>query len=829
MNIQFWSHAEEINGEIKGRKLLKDHLKEVSERCFSYVEKGHFEEQKQLLLLLARIIGLCHDFGKYTKFFQERLFKIKDHGIKSDHGFLSALFSVWYVFNKRDILNELKYAPLLAFFIVLHHHGDLGDLEEDLPSDDDLNDPPEFLNCSRPHLREKLKSLYNQIGDLQLNSSIIEKEMQENGIKFKIEDFKNNWIKYLRELNRLSYDLNNKENIEVKIKNSFIMYFLYSALIDADKRDAGSVRKIARREISPDVVDRYIEKTFVNKDLTPLNKMRSEIYKKVDAKIKNISLDKKIITLTAPTGVGKTLTGLNAALKLRDRLRMERGYTPKIIYSLPFINIIEQNYNVIRSILKEIIQNFNENESSYLIKHHHLADLRYKVANEKIPLDESLLLIESWESEIIVTTFVQFLYSVIAFKNNFLKKFHNIAGSIIILDEVQNIPMEYWNVVRNILKNLSSLFNCYIILMTATKPLIFDESDNPLELIDNAKNYFKREDINRTIIKRVDFLKQRELEEIIEIFCRNYANSKSYLIVLNTIDTSIQFYQKLKEKLCLKTWVEFEKDILENGEYEVFIKNILNAKIDTLIFYLSTNITPKQRFLRIEALKRFIQNNKKPILISTQVVEAGIDLDFDEVWRDLGPLDAIIQVAGRCNREKRQNCAHVKIFNSGKTSIYGKILPYLTKEIINKDVEEKNFFDLIDNYFKKSIEKKDTIGKLEIWEGILNWEFKSKVSKFNLFEEKSIQADIFVEIDKKAKDVWIQYHNRISNEKNYIKRKKLYAEIKKNLKNYVISILVNPNIVLPQQIGSIYYISRDNLNAFYSLETGFKKDIFLAF
>ena len=148
-------------------------------------------------------------------------------------------------------------------------------------------------------------------------------------------------------------------------------------------------------------------------------------------------------------------------MKLRERIRREKNYIPRIIYCLPFVNIIEQNYDVFSKVLS-LISDFKRNLSSYLLKHHHLADLEYKYGNELKPLDESLLLIEAWESEIIVTTFVQLMHTIVGFKNSFLKKFHNVVGSIIILDEVQSIPVEYWKLTRNVLDYLTKILGCYV-------------------------------------------------------------------------------------------------------------------------------------------------------------------------------------------------------------------------------------------------------------------------------------------------------------------------------------------------------------------------------
>lgn len=245
---------------------------------------------------------------------------------------------------------------------------------------------------------------------------------------------------------------------------------------------------------------------------------------------------------------------------------------------MPFTSIIDQNYKVFDDVLQSgQIGDFKENEGQCILKHHHLSEIFYKTENidKEEDIEESLALIESWESEIIVTTFIQLFYTLIGYKNRSLKKFHNIVNSIILLDEVQNIPIKYWPVVRKILIAMSNYFNCSIILMTATKPLIFEEGEYT-ELLDNHEKYFKCDELNRVILN-IDFKKKR-----IQEFCSelNDWSKNSYLFVFNTIESSsLVFYETIKKR------------IQELG---------LNFKV----CYLSTNIIPKERRVRIERIKK---------------------------------------------------------------------------------------------------------------------------------------------------------------------------------------------------------------------------------
>ncbi|GAI75295.1 unnamed protein product, partial [marine sediment metagenome] len=296
------------------------------------------------------------------------------------------------------------------------------------------------------------------------------------------------------------------------------------------------VREIKSKDLPENLVEDYIKKeVFKEKNRSNINYIRNEIRETVLKNIKDsCNITQKIFTLTAPTGTGKTLISLSAALLLRKILKNTYGLKcePHIIYSLPFTSIIDQNHSVFNEVLDQI-GDFKEHENEYLLKHHYLSEIFYKTEgiDKEEGVDESLALIETWESEIIVTTFIQLFHTLIGYKNRSLKKFHNIVNSIIILDEVQNIPVEYWDLIRVILIGLTEYFNCRIILMTATKPLIFQKGEYK-ELVDDYEKYFKKTELNRVCLQ-VDSNKK---QEIIDFYNSLDDWSKnSYLFVLTRL------------------------------------------------------------------------------------------------------------------------------------------------------------------------------------------------------------------------------------------------------------------------------------------------------
>lgn len=814
--IEFYSHAiEDESGNRKGSKLLKNHLQEVGKAIKKLIIHSP-SNNLGLIPASGYLLGIAHDFGKYTTFFRNYLLNnIKDAQSRHHHGLISAIFAS-YLANKcqKEINDYGKYMPLLFYFVVLHHHGDLNALELDVIKGKDLKEK-DLLSVAEPW-RSKLKALQYQFEDISKNLPQIQaeyvgllKDYQTMNVEnVEIEDFLNSWRNLLSMLYKLRYQLLEKEDEDTRLGIFITILFLYSLLIDTDKKEAADVTGIERREIPGDLVDKYRESSS-EIDISAvkgINRIRNEIYRSVVEKISK-PLSNHIFTFTAPTGTGKTLASFSCALKLREQLEKEKGYAPRIIYSLPFTSIIDQNYEVIRDVLC-LLPDFKKNENVYLIKHHHLADLSYKVEDEERPISESLLLVESWESEVIVTTFIQLLHTIIGFKNRFLKKFHNIAGSIILLDEVQNIPIEYWNLINRVFKLLVKHLNCYVILLTATKPLIFDEGE-AATLLDNYKKYFNEKNLDRVTLK--PDVNPKLLDEFFQNFKSLYDKSNSYLIVLNTIKSSVIFHNMLKDDEMFKRLVR-----------------------DKCLIYLSTNIIPRERQKRIDKIKEFLKKEKKIIVVSTQVVEAGVDIDLDIVIRDIGPIDSIVQVAGRCNRGMNKTKGMVYVFNlvDNNTSyakyVYGNTHFVISRDLLNsKPLEESQFFDLINQYFTITKQKKNLDASIHIWDAIQNFRFHFpniiSISDFELIKEKSGYVDAFVEHDVKAKKLFKKYIKEIIKEKDFRKRRNNYLSIRKDFKSYIISIPKRLSKGLEQINEHLLKIPYSQLQLYYDDDTGFKR------
>ena len=772
-------------------KKLENHLKNVAD--FSYDVFNFLEiENKELFSNISFLIGLTHDFAKSTSFFQTYL---SDHTKKENtqHSFLSAIFTYYVVKNYLDKnnINFESNLSIISYIVVLAHHGNL----KDITKLDDYNEKK--INS---------KMVLKQIEDL--------KSSDDNLSKF-YDDFEIDFFRFFDEFDEISEGITDELLIfsfEGNIDNYFYILLFYSSLLDADKMDASESKRINRENIPGDIVDIF-KKNNLRDSKDNINKTREEAYQEVNGNILNMDLNERILSIELPTGIGKTFTGVSAALKLKERINNELNFNPRIIYSLPFLTIVDQNSDTISSILNES----NLKGSNFLLNHNHLSDMNYKSNDlEEYNISNSKILIEGWNSEIIVTTFIQFFYSIISNKNKSLRKFHNITNSIILLDEIQSLPYKYWKIINLFFKKLAYEYNCWIILMTATQPYIFKENEIK-SLVDNVEYYFNKFD-------RVNYnfnLDSQNFEDFKKEFVDKISNDSKndYLVVLNTINSSKELY-------------EFIKDYYSVMDYDIYLDDcngICYIGDDIQLIYLSNNIIPKHRLEKINAIK---ESNRQSIVISTQLIEAGVDIDVDIIYRDLAPLDSLVQTAGRCNRSGNKEKGIVNVISlkneNGKSYssfIYDSLLLNKTKEVLTSlnQISEKEFnLAAAKNYFKliyNSGTQDDYLIKI-----IENLRFPEIPSNFKLIEEDIQKVDVFVVINSEAKLLFEKYNDIINNYKGF-DRKNEFLKIKNKFYKYVIS-------VDETKIGSannlcndeIFYIGENDVFRKYDLDTGFKPE-----
>jgi len=766
-------------------KLLEDHLvgvadiaiqnmNEVPDKVFSHYDK-------RILLKLVKVCALCHDIGKSTLYFQEYLFapENKKNSLKSKnetrHGLLSAIAAYFIAkaeFEADDLLrgDEGDLLPFIAFLAVRRHHGNFYDV------------------MNEAILSEKEKSvLLKQVESIdKAKLAIVNEKMMQAGLNVNINVNRlREWVFNIQnELRRTRMKLRRLERLK-DIDPYILTNFIFSLLIDADKSEVTVGKNVGRSNVNLDyhIVDNY--KATMNIEENWINSLRQKAYNEVLSA--PIDLNAKIMSINLPTGLGKTLTSLAFALKLRKKLQSKKGYTPRIIYSLPFLSIIEQNAEQFEKVL--IANGFNV-DTSLLLKHHHMADVYYKKGEEEFELDDAKILIEGWNSEIVITTFVQLFETLLSNRNHDLRKFHRLSGSIIILDEVQSIPTYYWLLIGQVFKKLTEILDVYVILVTATEPLIFSR-DEVIHLVKREKFFNAMERV--TIIPRIkDDLSLESFVESIET-----QKDKSYLFILNTIHSAKIFYGLLKEKI---------------GEE---------------IAYLSTHVVPYERLERIKLMK----DKKVRFAVTTQLVEAGVDIDFDVVYRDLAPLDSINQAAGRCNRHGTSKGEIIVVSLKDErrayaSFIYDPVLLDITRRILsNKEfIEEKEFLQTIDEYYVQVQAKKSN----DISRGILEAVYKMKyesvddstcIADFKLIKEDYPKISVFIELNDEAKYIWQRYVE-IKGIKDLFQRRLHFSRIKADFYKYVISVPMETNNI-PPEVAGFRYVANNMLDEYYHKNTGF--------
>jgi CRISPR-associated endonuclease/helicase Cas3 len=798
-------------------KRLVDHLRRVGKLSRDTVkDKSLNIDDKDLLTDAAYLIGVTHDLGKATTFFQEYIIETDEKKKKSlkskdntHHGLLSAFFT--YAVIKEYLIQSGRkgeladYLPILSFLAVKRHHGNLMNAMNEISEVDVERE--KILKVAKEQIESMDKTEINEILALLFTEGMINLKIDINNI-----------FNYI--LQNASKEISRKDERMIRYLRDktdlypyFITQFLYSALLDADKTDAGLGDKDLdpdRLDLPADLVDQYRDKKGFTSDRNNINSLRNQIYEDAMVGIRDWNLDNRILSLNVPTGTGKTLTSLSFALKLRHRLKNEKNFTPRIIYALPFLSIIDQNYDV----FEDVVTQGGKLDSRHLLKHHHLADVNYKIEekdDEFYKADESLLLVEGWNAEIIVTTFWQFFYTLFSNRNKLLRKFNKLANAIIILDEVQAVPHQYWQLIHDATKMLCEKFNSYVIFVTATQPLIFDEAIGEIkEITQNKEEYFR--DLDRIeLIPRIETA--LTLDEFKALLEKDLTDNpkKDFLIVLNTISSANDVYKFIKGL------------DLENTEK----------------FYLSTNVIPKERLERIRTIKGPSKKGtpkesprKRKVIVSTQLIEAGVDIDADLVYRDFAPMDSINQVAGRCNRNSAKadkGTVSIFILKDDRKEFYKYIYdPFLMSKTLDilkpiKDsIRESAILELNNKYFKAVKRGMGDEKSKENLACLAQLSFQDLSKKFKLIEEDYPKVNVFVEIDEKAEEIWKKYQD-LKMEKDIKERIRKKLAIRKDFSEYVISAPEKYAHNLVAEDSDMGYISRDELPNYYDLETGFMR------
>ena len=546
---------------------------------------------------------------------------------------------------------------------------------------------------------------------------------------------------------------------------------LYSNLIYSDKFEAiFSMPKQESKDIPIDVLESDI------KNLPP-NEKRDAFRNFV---LNNFDENYKLFTLTAPTGYGKTLTALNFALKFNKS---------RIIYALPFTSIIDQTYDIVAKIYK--------NSDILVSKAHHKTTICEENLTKEDRYSKIKFLMESFSGEINVTTLYQLIFALFGNKNKDNVKFNQLKNSVVIIDEAQAIPYNFRKDFILLCEIISQRFGTIFIFMSATMPVIKSEKFKEISNLD----YFSKQD--RYVIKWLDIGgEDRLLEKICEA-----ASDKNTLVVVNTIKKAQELFTKLRDKFSCFCLNGYMYDDHKRATIEAVRCAVNKSKVDPLA--------------------------SKILLISTQSIEAGVDLDFDIGFREVSPISSIIQTAGRVNRHFGEICGELYVFpeiSKFTNLIYGdlyKVSGAILSDLKQKEVRESEILEISNLYFQKI---SNQLENLHIKSEIEKLEFENINQKIEDIMNDNYKQTLIIEPEENfIKD----FEAKIFEIKNSPNEKFTIRDLFKNhirkLSKFSINVTLKdmnklmPNLKQINGLKDIFYLPFGS-SYFYSAKCGLKKD-----
>ncbi|MBN1191151.1 MAG: CRISPR-associated helicase Cas3' [Dehalococcoidales bacterium] len=491
---------------------------------------------------------------------------------------------------------------------------------------------------------------------------------------------------------------------DASFRDVFIRY-LFSALTDADwlsteehfSRDKFDLRK--GESLSIDLMIKKLEEEFSRKSQHgEINILRNNARKHA---LEKAHLPCGFYSLALPTGLGKTLTSMAWALRHAKTNNLKR-----IIIVLPYINIIDQTAGVFKDIFGEewVLEhhsNYNEDDSRQSAYEEYLS----------VTQERKKLACENWDYPIIVTTTVQFFESLFGNRTSKCRKIHNVAESLVIFDEVQTLPKEVILPTLQMLEGIQNVMRVSFLFCTATQPAFekrqgFDGITTITPLIENTAELYAK--TRRVVYHLLNELKPVDNNDLID---NVILTGKSSLVIFNTKKAALEFFNCTKE---LENW---------------------NRK-----YHLSTAMCPSHRKEVIKNIKEDLKAKKKILVASTQLIEAGVDFDFPVVFREIAPLEAVIQAAGRCNREgglgeMGGNVSLFKLLDRGMPDkTYAACAGY-AEELIVTDLNSLSQHDIFNKYYASVIQLYVDPDKYHINEARSHFEYETVNDAYHLIRD----------------------------------------------------------------------------------------------
>jgi CRISPR-associated endonuclease/helicase Cas3 len=634
------AHRREKDGATQS---LETHLLGVADISKTLAAKIGLKEQ-------GEIIGLLHDLGKYSNEFQVYLKSavglinqdedefVDARGLKGkvDHSTAGAQL-VWEELSKQGDMGQIV-GQVLALCIASHHSGLIDCLSSD------ANRPIEN-NFARRISKADTRSHFNEARS-NMDASIAKRFSELASGSGLVKDIKETIRHVALRDDTTGVDPSRNQIIQFKI--GLFVRFLFSCLIDADRVNTADFenQKAAKNRLNGQyidwdlLIDRLEQKLRGFGTRNPIDDIRRQIS---DHCRDNASWAKGIYTLTVPTGGGKTLASLRFALHHAKKWGMDR-----IIYIVPFTTIIDQNAEEVRKILE-----LSKEDSGRIVLEHHS-----NLTPEEQGWKEKMLT-ENWDAPVIFTTSVQLLEALFGAGTRGARRMHQLANTVLVFDEIQTVPVNCVHLFNNAINFLVEHCGSTAVLCTATQPLLnrVDKNKGALRFAEESEIM---PDVKRLFddLKRVDVLNRRKPggwtnEEVVHLALEEVALSGSCLVIVNTKKSAQTLFN-----LCRK-----------------------DRTVHT--YHLSTNMCPAHRRRNLRRIRKRL-GRQRLICTSTQLIEAGVDIDFGSVIRFAAGLDSVAQAAGRCNRNKLREIGRVHVVNPT-----GESLDMLSDIRCGRDVTER--------------------------------------------------------------------------------------------------------------------------------------------
>jgi len=617
--MDYIAHVRE-NGD---RQWLRDHLRGAGEKASTNAGKIGLASQGEL-------IGLLHDLGKYSAAFQAYLGSAtgilnqdEDEDFvdadrlrgKIDHSTAGAQM-VWRELEKHGPVGPI-IGQMLALCIASHHSGLIDCLSSDHQSlGEDVFTRRMQKAGERSHLVEawsKADVAIRERAESLLAKPEVVAELQA----------------WLGRIARAAPGKTDK-GLVAQQQIGLLVRFLFSCLIDADRLDTAIFEKLGanRHRRQGDYADWPILMDRLEKHLAELEPRESIDHLRRDISqhcLAGAARERGIFTLSVPTGGGKTLASLRFALHHAARHKMDR-----IIYVIPFTSIIDQNAEVVRGILEP--KGDTAEQGRIVLEHHSNLTPEVQSWRDKI-------LTENWDAPVIYTTMVQFLETLFGAGTRGARRMHQLANTVLIFDEIQSLPVNCVHLFNNAINFLADHCGSTVVLCTATQPLLdkVDSSQGAIRLTSNSE---LMPDVTALFadLKRVDVINQHKpggwtQEQVAKLAREETQEAGSCLVIVNTKIAAQAVYLLCQEGSSVP------------------------------VFHLSTSLCPAHRKAILREVRESLERREPILCVSTQLIEAGVDVDFGAVIRYAAGLDSIAQAAGRCNRNKRNATGRVHVVN----------------------------------------------------------------------------------------------------------------------------------------------------------------------